>query len=109
MFVSTPSVADDGFYVAGFAGAAFPLDQETGGLFDPDLDFEFETGFLVGGAVGYRFDDLIPFGRLRLELEYTYREADADEFTVGDVEVPVGGDTSSGSVLLNALVDFELP
>ncbi|WP_374764780.1 outer membrane protein [Yunchengibacter salinarum] len=101
---------DEGLYLSGFGGLSFQSDQTSTLAGDVTigqrLDADFKTGFVVGGAVGYRMPER--FDGLRLELEVSYRENSLDD--VRAVELPVtgvSGDNSSLGVLVNAIYDFE--
>ncbi|MEO0501229.1 MAG: outer membrane beta-barrel protein [Pseudomonadota bacterium] len=106
---AVPALAEDGPYVSVFGGASFQLDQDSDSETAADIDVDFDTGFVVGGSVGYRFDDVLPFGGVRVELEGAYRENDADEVEVATADVAFTGDNSSSSLLVNALIDFNPP
>lgn len=74
------------------------LDGNAGqGSIQPD-----ETGFIVGGALGRHFTDM-----LRGEFAVTYRQGDADQggFTGG---TQADGKTSLLAVMLNVYADFPL-
>jgi opacity protein-like surface antigen len=82
----------DGIYIGAFGGANFVEDVDFE-LEDPvlgpvDFEFEDETGWAAGGAVGYAFD----FG-LRAEVEAAYRHNDHDEGAVADVAFEIDGET----------------
>jgi|GEM_PF-1057780 len=109
--MATPAAAD-GFYVSAFAGLSWQEDQNNaltevvlGG--PPTIDVEFESGLFIGGAVGYRFDE-VGIGALRIELEYSYRENDTDAVLFpGNVRQLESGDNSSGSGMVNVLYEFD--
>ena len=92
------------WYVKGFGGATWLQDQSgdvnSGGSFLADGDASYDTGYVLGAAVGY---DYTPnFG---LELEYAYRDADTTTDLSGIGES--GGSTNSNAVMLNALYKFD--
>jgi opacity protein-like surface antigen len=80
-----------------FGGATFPQSEDPvlrgGGAGGQSFDLDYNTGFTLGGAVGF---DYTP--NFAMELEYAYRQADLDD--------PVAGHTSSNAVMLNALYKF---
>jgi len=70
---------------------------------DPTNELDTETGFDIGGIVGY------DFGLLRLEGEVGYRRASNDELstpglTIGDDDL--GGHASALSFMVNGLLDI---
>ena len=93
------------FYLKGFGGATWPSGEENelqflGGGTDIDVKLDYDTGYVLGAAVGY---DYTPnFG---LELEYAYRDADTTTDLSGIGES--GGSTNSNAVMLNALYKFD--
>ena len=66
-------------YVKGFGGATWPqndnseLDIKGVGTFIPDSGLDFDTGYVLGIAGGYYIRP-----NVSAELEYTYRNADAE-------------------------------
>ena len=66
-------------YVKGFGGATWPqndnseLDIRGVGTLIPDLGLDFDTGYVLGIAGGYYIRP-----NISAELEYTYRNADAE-------------------------------
>ncbi len=106
--------AGSGFYGSVFAGGNFANNAEFSGAIggSPEtVENEYDTGFVVGGALGKAWGN---FGRagLRTEVELSYRENDVDQiFFSGngpDAEINVGGNSSSTSVFANVLVDLPL-
>ncbi|MDF2764319.1 MAG: surface antigen msp4 family protein [Rhodospirillales bacterium] len=95
---ASPAQAE-GIYVGAFGGVGNleDADLEAGGV---DFDFESDTGWLVGAAVGYGFD----FG-LRTEAEIAYRMNDLDEGSVAGVDFGVDGDTTALSFMGNLWFD----
>lgn len=63
-----------GLYVGVVGGVQFFSDNEDG-----NVDIDFDTGYVVGGLLGYRF------GALRAEAELDYQETEANDFV--DVEI----------------------
>lgn len=100
---AAPAV-DHRFYLSGFGGVNWVDDSDfTGGGSRVDLDFD--TGFVIGGAIGYKFDTY-SFGRPRFEIEVNYRENDEDGGSSGGVRRSFSGDVTSIGVLANFLLDL---
>lgn len=88
--LSSPVVAHEGLYFKALGGANWTL-VGNGPLFGQ----EFEAGYVVGGAAGYKFCNDIS-----VEIEYAYRNSDVDhDFFVKRV--------TSQSVMAHAL--YNLP
>ena len=99
VFFAAPALAA-GPYVGGHAGAVFLSDStfEAAGISIGDA--KFDTGYGLGVVGGY------DYGTWRLEGEFTYRVNDNKEITSGGITDPVGGDTSSMALMVNAYYDF---
>jgi opacity protein-like surface antigen len=68
--------AHSGPYIAGFGGAAFPDDYDFSGPAGR-TEFESDTGYTFGGAVGYRLPvRIFGFIQPRVELEAEYLDSD---------------------------------
>jgi opacity protein-like surface antigen len=105
--VAVPCLAEDpGAYVTLTAGLTGQRDQT--------LDFRsagssargdagFDSGFLGGGAVGYRFGN-----GWRVEGEFTYQTVDHDGRTFAAVGPSGAGNYASTSVAINGLYEFDL-
>lgn len=87
----------EGVYVSGNFGATVPLDSD---VTDSDAEITFDTGWGILGAVGY------DFGMFRLEGELGYQENDLDEGKLWGYSLPLDGDVSSFSGLINGYVDY---
>lgn len=100
-FFAAPALAA-GPYVGGQAGAVFLSDStfEVAGINIGDA--KFDTGYGLGVVGGY------DYGTWRLEGEFTYRVNDNKEVTGGGTTDPIGGDTSSMALMLNAYYDFRM-
>ncbi len=64
--------------------------------------YTFDTGFALGGAVGYKFNNV-----MRLEGEVTYQKSDLDNIKhplIGSVSID--GDVESTALLFNVYTDF---
>jgi opacity protein-like surface antigen len=103
----TPAMAQDAprgsVYLGLAAGANWLGDTNPDTIFGDTLDTEFDTGWLLSGAVGYKW----PSG-LRTELELAYRNNDADSVIEAGTTYVVNGDVSQFSVLVNVLYDFSV-
>lgn len=99
-FFTAPALAA-GPYVGGQAGVVF-LSDSTFSASGGNSDIKFDTGYGVGVVGGY------DYGTWRLEGEFTYRKNDNKEVTSGGVTDPLGGDTSSTALMLNAYYDFRM-
>lgn len=108
--IANPTSSD--FYVSLFGGASFKIGDTnfTNGI--TALDTEFDTGYLVGGAVGYRwrnfeFNGFTP----RTEIEVNYFDTNLDSINFSGngpaQEVLAGGSDISGVGLFgNLYVDY---
>lgn len=90
-----------GFYLKAFGGATWPQDDDFqvnnrlgGGSFDSGLNYD--TGYVLGVAAGW---DATP--NVAVEIEYAYRNADAD-LTGGGPSAT----TESNAFMLNGLYKF---
>lgn len=102
------------FYVSAFAGATFTNDTTLRGLVGgapQTVELEFDTGYVIGGALGHNYGDIGNGVGLRAEIELSYSDSDIDEiFFSGNgpaAEINVGGDLTSTNLFVNAL--FDLP
>jgi opacity protein-like surface antigen len=91
-------------YVKGFGGATWPqndnseLDVKGFGTIEPDSGLDFDTGYVLGIAAGYYIRP-----NVSAELEYTYRNADAElKNTNSDSHT-----TESNAWMANALYWFD--
>lgn len=94
------------WYVKGFGGATWPSSEDVtlrgfGQNFRLDLDYD--TGYALGAALGYRYSPNVAF-----EVEYAYRRADfSGTLNVAGTRFREDGKTKSNSVMLNALYVFD--
>ena len=95
----TIAVADGQFYYKLFGGAS-AISSETLTLGAASGEGDYDTGFLVGGAIGYDYANS-PF---RSEIEYTYRTGDAKTLPAA---IGTGGDFASTSLMINGYYDFD--
>ena len=107
---STATAQSGGWYFSVFGGANF-LEDTDFGIAGGTITNDYDTGFLVGGAVGYDFGAITggPFG-VRVEGELSFRENDIDEHSInGAPGVPGSdGDTSAFAGMVNLLLDFDV-
>jgi len=100
--LSADAIASDGAYVELNLGPSIAEDSDiSGGGLSGEVDFD--TGFAVGGAVGYRLSN-----GLRAEGNVSYRETDVDEVTGGGIALDGAGDVSLVTVMANIYYDFDL-
>ncbi|MEX0281789.1 MAG: outer membrane protein [Arenibacterium sp.] len=92
------ALADGSFYLKALGGAS-DLQGSSVTLGPVTGDGRFDTGFIVGGALGYDYAGS-PF---RAEVEYTYRTADASSLPGG---IGTGGDFASTTLMLNGFYSF---
>jgi OOP family OmpA-OmpF porin len=91
-----------GWYLGARGGATW-LDDTTATISGAATRFEFESGYNIGGHVGY------DFGAFRLEAEIVYRDNDIDSIRSGGVLLPgATGNLNSLAGMLNAYYDIEL-
>ncbi|MFO1188350.1 MAG: outer membrane beta-barrel protein [Alphaproteobacteria bacterium] len=91
---SAAAMAQDGFYVSGKAGANWLQDADV--FTGPTREADFDLGYGVLGAVGYRF------GQIRVEGELGFRDNNIDQISGGNGS----GDMTSLSAMLNAIYDL---
>ena len=96
-FCSASASANDtgGLYLDAFAGASMLQDTNVDGNVIGKAPFE--TGPVVGAALGFDYSDS-PF---RSEVEFAYRSGDAKTFANG-----ASGDFASKVIMLNGYYDF---
>ena len=88
-----------------FGGASWLNDFDAGDDFGSTLDFSYDTGFLVGGTLGYTFVDWA-----RTELEIAYAGYDLDSLSE-DGGFPIGnngGDLGVLTVMGNLWLGFNM-
>jgi opacity protein-like surface antigen len=91
---------NNGWYYGLGAGGALATDGDWTSYSDTG-DFDIDTGFLVSGAIGYKF------GMPRLEAEVLYLTNDYDKInTNGGSPAAASGDISSLAFMVNGYLDF---
>ena len=99
-WTAAPASAQDGLYIEFTPGASFLADSDLsggGGLSGLSAEAEFDSAFVIGGAVGSRFLD-----SFRGEVNLSYREADIENVTSGGVTLQVL------ALMGNVYYDFDL-
>jgi opacity protein-like surface antigen len=84
-------VAQDLWYVTLFGGASFPNHVKTNYDVSTDYSVDFNTGFVIGGAVGRRINDVF---RVEGELSYARYKAGSYKGTYNGVDVFASGDAT---------------
>ena len=101
---------DGSFYVSGFGGLSFQSGQTNrplAGSGNSEIELDYDSGFVLGGSVGYKLPESSLLSGFRIELEASYREGDVENnINLANV-TSVTGDTSSFGVLANVLYDFD--
>lgn len=103
---STPAKAEEGVYLGIHAGANFKhsLDGDVSGPGGTQpFSLSSNTGFMVGGTLGYRWK-----AGIRVEGEVTYRRVGNDDVSIGNNSGDINGNQSSIAFMLNGLYDFKL-
>jgi opacity protein-like surface antigen len=95
-------------YVRGFGGATWPSNFDAtlreGGERIARPDFDYDTGYALGAAVGAAFTP-----NISMEIEYVYRSADVTirDRDDDDDSSRANGDTSANAFMFNALYVFD--
>ena len=101
IFFSSSAYSAEGLYVSGNIGFAMLSDSD---VTDPDpsnnFTMEYDTGWALGGALGYDFN------RFRVEGEISYQTNDIDKVGAMGVSLAASGDVSSLAFLINGYFDF---
>lgn len=109
--VATPAFAEEGgVYVSIFGGIDTPDEEKLDGQNAAgdlrDIDVALDDGKIFGGALGVAGADS-SWGRLRAEVELSFRKSDQEGLTLNGVPRTVidGSDVSVGAGMLNAYYD----
>ncbi len=109
-FIASPAYAQSKWYIGGGAGGTFLMDSElddpTGILAAIGTETSFDTGYYVGGTVGYAWANNNNDTVFRLEGELSYRQNDFDQFTVLGFDFDMDGDTSALGLMVNGFYDI---
>lgn len=94
--------AQDLWYVTLFGGASFPNRVKThADYYNNDFSMDFDTGFVIGGVVGRRINDVF-----RVEGELSYARYKASSYLEGGHPwFPADGDLSATYLLANVWAD----
>ncbi len=99
--VSPVFAAADGPYFTIMAGATFVDDATWTRTGAPNTEFEFDAGYNVDGALGYKYK------MFRIEGEIAYRQNDFDQFNIGALTIEASGNIDALSAMANVYFDFE--
>ena len=106
LFLASGADAAEGWYASVQAGGNFlsdaDLDEPTGVLVALGTNVEFDPGFNLAGALGYRWK------KFRVEGEVAYAVNDIDQFEILGIGVNGGGDVDSVAFMANAFRDFDI-
>ncbi len=102
IFFSSSAYSAGGLYVSGNIGFAMLSDSDLTDSTLPGatITLEYDTGFTLGGALGYDFN------RFRVEGEISYQTNDVDKIGAMGVSFDASGDVSSLAFLINGYFDF---
>ena len=101
IFFSSSAYSAEGLYVSGNIGFAMASDSDITDSTEPvTLTMEYDTGWALGGALGYDFN------RFRVEGEISYQTNDIDKVGAMGVSLAASGDVSSLAFLINGYFDF---
>jgi opacity protein-like surface antigen len=76
------------------------LDVTISGLGSVSEELSYDSGFTIGGAVGYKIENF------RYEGEISYQKNDLDSISALGISLPVDGDISFLTFLVNGYFDF---
>lgn len=103
----SPAAQAEGLYGSFFGGVNLLGEVESEEFLGYSVDTEFDTGFVVGGTIGYELDPSI-----RVEGEFAFRSNDVDQATFntpfGSTTYDVEGEAEILSLMANAWYDFDL-
>jgi opacity protein-like surface antigen len=100
-FKPEPETPWGGWYAGLHAGAVILPDTKFTGA-GLEFNYDFDTGFALGGSVGYAYI----FG-LRLESEVTFRANQAERFELGGAKFKGSGNIDTLSLMLNGWFDIK--
>ncbi len=113
--------ADDGesfrppssWYASVFGGGNFVTSEPSFSNGITQVDVDYDSGFVVGGAIGYRWVGALGSGLTpRTEVEFSYQENDVSSINFsgngpGQEVVNGGSDTTAFNVLFNLYFDVD--
>jgi OmpA-OmpF porin, OOP family len=97
------------FYISVLGGPNWAEDERIVTTYSTTADFNFDTGFVVGGAFGAHLDSWLR--GLKVEIEAAYRRNDLDgHFTTSDGTYTgtINGHISNFSLMANAWYEIDL-
>jgi opacity protein-like surface antigen len=100
LVLATTVHADEGVYAAIGGGVSFAQDTDYSDQ-GVSITAEFDTGFLVGGAIGYQLQ------AFRFEGEFTYLQNSVDKLSAFGLSAGADGDQSVMAGLANVYFDFD--
>jgi opacity protein-like surface antigen len=106
-FLALPAVClgATGWYGSVNAGLAImsdgDIDVSIPGLGSGTAELSYDTGFTIGGAVGYMME------KFRLEGELSYQTSDIDSLSGPGGSMSINGDISALTLLANGYIDFD--
>ena len=106
VFTATYANADANSWYLGVFGGVNWMDGDDSTFIIHDSDIEFETGYAVGGALGYKFEN-----NIRTEVEFAYRDNKAEKFEYDDFpgsSLDLDGRIRISSIMANAWYDFDI-
>jgi OOP family OmpA-OmpF porin len=105
-FLTVPALSfgATGWYGSVNAGVGIVPDGDLSltipGFGSETAELSYDTGFTVGGAVGYMMENF------RVEGEISYQTNDMDSLSAYGVSIPFDGDISALTFLVNGYMDF---
>lgn len=90
-----------GEYYGNVSGGAMVLQDRSGTVDGDRIKIEYDTGWAVYGAAGYKFDQ-----GFRVEGELGYGHASYDNITVNGTKIDASGDIDLLSGTVNGFYDF---
>jgi opacity protein-like surface antigen len=104
LVLTASAYSAQGMYVSGNVGLTLvddiDLTDDDNLLPGADIEMEFDSGWNVAGAIGYRMDNI------RFEAEIGYQENDVDNVDFRGRDVEFSGDANVLSLLANGYYDF---
>jgi len=100
VFFTAQAYSADGPYLSANLGLAALSDSDITNPGEESEELSYDTGWTLGAAVGYRFNNV------RVEGELSYQKNDADQLSqMGDIS-DMKGDATSTALLVNGYYDF---
>ena len=99
VFFTTQAYSADGPYLSANLGLAAMSDSDVTESGET-IELSYDTGWTLGAAVGYRFNNV------RVEGELSYQKNDFDQVSAMGVSLDASGDGSVTALLVNGYYDF---